>query len=58
MDRLILADKLESLRRYVARVEARRAASVDELLRDPDRQDIVSLNLTRAVRLRVDIALP
>ena len=57
MDRLILADKLESLRRCVARVEARRAASVDELLRDPDRQDIVSLNLTRAVQLCVDIAL-
>jgi uncharacterized protein YutE (UPF0331/DUF86 family) len=41
----------------VARVEARRAASVDELLRDPDRQDIISLNLTRAVQLCVDIAL-
>jgi len=57
MDRLILTDKLESLRRCVARVETRRAASVEELARDPDRQDILSLNLTRAVQLCVDIAL-
>lgn len=57
MDRLILADKLDSLGRCLARVESRRPASVDELLRDPDRQDILSLNLTRAVQLCVDIAL-
>lgn len=57
MDRLIVIDKLESLRRCVERVEARRAGSVEELLHDPDRQDIISLNLSRAVQLCVDIGL-
>lgn len=56
MDRLILAEKLESLRRCVRRVEERRAESAEELAEDPDRQDIVSLNLTRAVQLCVDMA--
>lgn len=50
-------EKLASLRRCLARVETRRAASADELARDPDRQDILSLNLTRAVQLCVDMAL-
>ncbi len=57
MDRLILAEKLESLRRCVARVEARRLPSAEDLATDADVQDIVSLNLMRAVQLCVDIAL-
>lgn len=56
MDRLILAEKLESLRRCVRRVEMRRAETVEALQGDPDRQDIVALNLTRAVQLCVDMA--
>ncbi|MDZ7736188.1 MAG: DUF86 domain-containing protein [Gammaproteobacteria bacterium] len=54
---LIVEEKLEALRRCVARIEAKRAASAEELSRDPDRQDILSLNLTRAVQLCVDIAM-
>lgn len=57
MDPLIIEDKLEALRRCVDRIETKRAASADELSRDPDRQDILSLNLTRAVQLCVDIAM-
>lgn len=57
MDRLIVAQKIESLRRCVARIEARRVASAEALAADVDVQDIVSLNLTRAVQLCVDIAL-
>lgn len=57
MDRLILAEKLESLRRYIGRIEARRADSAEELADDVDAQDILSLNLTRAVQLCVDAAL-
>lgn len=57
MDRLILNEKLESLRRCVQRIEERRAESVEALRHDPDRQDILSLNLTRAVQLCVDIAV-
>ena len=56
MDRLILPEKLEALRRGLARVEARRTESAEALRADADRQDIISLNLTRAVQLCVDLA--
>ncbi|MGH9626694.1 MAG: type VII toxin-antitoxin system HepT family RNase toxin [Bryobacteraceae bacterium] len=56
MDRVILAEKLEALRRCVRRVESRRTETVEALEGDPDRQDILALNLTRAVQLCVDAA--
>jgi len=56
VDPLILAEKLEALRRCVKRVEDKRASSAEALRKDVDRQDILSLNLTRAVQLCVDIA--
>jgi uncharacterized protein YutE (UPF0331/DUF86 family) len=56
MDRLILAEMLESLRRCVARVEGRRTQTAEALAADADAQDIVALNLTRAVQLCVDAA--
>lgn len=56
MDRLILAEKLEALRRCVRRVESRRTETADALQGDPDLQDILALNLTRAVQLCVDAA--
>lgn len=55
MDSLIVQEKLESLRRCVARIELRRAASVAALMADPDTQDIIVLNLTRAIQLCIDI---
>ena len=57
MDPVILAEKLEALHWCVRRIEARRATSADELRVDLDRQDIVSVNLTRAVQLCVDMAV-
>lgn len=57
MAALIVEEKLESLRRCIARVEAKRADSAAELATDVDRQDIISLILTRAVQLSVDLAL-
>ncbi|EAR23485.1 type VII toxin-antitoxin system HepT family RNase toxin [Nitrococcus mobilis] len=57
MDTLILQEKLEALRRCVRRIEERRADSAGELGKDLDRQDIVTLNLTRAVQLCVDMAV-
>ena len=57
MDSLILGEKIEALRRCVQRVEAKRVESPDLLRADPDRQDIISLNLTRAVQLCVDMAV-
>lgn len=56
MDSVILAEKLEALRKCVRRLEEKRASSADELREDIDRQDILTLNLTRAVQLCVDMA--
>ncbi len=56
MDALIVVAKLESLRRCVRRIEDRRPASSHVLRNDADLQDILSLNLTRAIQLSVDIA--
>jgi uncharacterized protein YutE (UPF0331/DUF86 family) len=56
MDRSLIEDKLESLRRCVKRIESKRPDAPEELANDPDLQDIVALNLTRAVQLCVDIA--
>ena len=56
MDPLILAEKLEALRRCLTRIEEKRAATAEALWQDVDRQDILSLNLTRAVQLCVDMA--
>ncbi|OZB12621.1 MAG: hypothetical protein B7X58_11100 [Marinobacter sp. 34-60-7] len=56
MDEQLVAQKLESLRRCVQRVESRLPEDLDTLLVDLDAQDIISLNLTRAVQMCVDIA--
>ena len=51
MDREVVEQKLESLRRCLQRIETKCPAEVDALLTDYDLQDIVSLNLSRAVQL-------
>ncbi len=56
MDKQLVAAKLESLRRAVTRVRERTPVSAAALAVDVDAQDIVSLNLQRAVQLSVDIA--
>ena len=55
MDRVLIEQKLESLRRCVARVAAKCPAGIETLANDADLQDIVVLNLTRAVQLCVDL---
>lgn len=55
MDREIVEQKLDSLRRCVQRIESRCPQSAEALANDFDLQDIVSLNLSRAVQLCVDI---
>ena len=57
MDARVIQDKLEALRHCVQRVQEKCPASVETLLADADLQDIVTLNLTRAVQLSVDMAL-
>lgn len=56
MDRQVIGEKLESLRRCVQRVADKTPMSAAELSRDPDVQDVVALNLMRAVQVCVDIA--
>ena len=56
MDWQVVEEKLESLRRCLARIEDRCPPSLEALEQDIDAQDIVSVNLTRAVQLAVDLA--
>jgi len=56
MDQALIEEKIESLRRCVKRIEQKRAPSVDALREDWDTQDILTVNLTRAVQICVDIA--
>lgn len=55
MDAVIVREKLESLRHCVARIEDRTPPDVAGLTGDLDVQDIVVLNLTRAIQLCIDI---
>lgn len=55
MDRDVIAQKIESLRRCVLRVRQKCPATSEILASDVDAQDILTLNLTRAVQLCVDI---
>ena len=55
MDREVIEQKLESLRRCVIRIQTKCPADAMVLTADFDLQDIVSLNLSRAVQLSVDI---
>lgn len=55
MDRLIIERKLESLRRSLERVSSKCPRTVEELIHDIDAQDVVVLNLSRAVQQCVDI---
>ena len=56
MDRQIILNKLASLKRCIERVEAKVPESSKTLQSDVDLQDIVSLNLQRAVQVCVDIS--
>ena len=51
----IVSEKLESLRRCLSRVEKKRPITQQALEQDVDVQDILVLNLSRAVQLCVDI---
>ena len=56
MDRDFVAAKLESLRRCVERIAVKTPASSQDPGQDADLQDIIALNLQRAVQLSVDLA--
>ncbi len=56
MDREVIDAKLESLRRCLQRLRDKLPTDATELALDPDRQDIIALNLVRAVQVSADIA--
>lgn len=56
-DDLVIEAKLTSLRRCVTRLEEKRPGTLEALEADIDLQDILAVNLERAVQLCVDIAL-
>lgn len=55
MDRDVVAGKLDVLRHCVQRIRDKCPDDAETLARDLDAQDIVTLNLTRAVQVCVDI---
>ena len=55
MDREVIEEKLESLRRCLHRVSEKCPPDAATFLNDFDLQDIIALNLSRAVQLSVDI---
>jgi len=57
MDKQIVEQKLESLRRCIERIQGKQPVSANDLETDIDKQDIISLNLSRAVQLTVDIGV-
>lgn len=56
MDRAVTERKLEALRHCLQRVRDRRPATAEMLAADADLQDVLVLNLSRAVQSCVDLA--
>lgn len=56
MKKDVAESKVESLRRCVARIEHARPSTADELLENADAQDLLTLNIERAVQMAVDTA--
>lgn len=57
MDKDVVLNKLESLRRCIQRVQEKTPASAQLLAADYDLQDIIVLNLERAIQTSVDVGL-
>ena len=56
MDRRVINQKLDNLRNCVSRIQHKMPASAAILSSDFDIQDIISLNIERAVQVSLDIA--
>ena len=56
MDKIVIHKKLDSLNRCINRIEEKCPATAIELKTNIDLQDVIVLNLSRAVQLCVDIA--
>ena len=55
MDKLVVAQKMESLRRCIERIRSKTPSSAKILSEDIDLQDIITVNISRAVQRCVDI---
>ena len=56
IDKKVIGEKLISLKRCLERIKLHTPTSVETLQNDFDAQDIISLNIQRAVQISVDIA--
>ena len=56
IDKQVIEEKLISLNRCLDRIKLHTPATVEALQSDFDAQDIISLNIQRAVQISVDIA--
>ena len=56
MNSVVIASKVESLRRCLDRITSKKPDTLDQLLEDIDLQDILALNFERSIQLCVDIA--
>jgi uncharacterized protein YutE (UPF0331/DUF86 family) len=57
MDKCVIQRKLDSVARCMARIVENTPISLDVLLKDINRQDVIVLNLERAVQACVDVGL-
>lgn len=57
MDQILLEKKIDSILRCLERINSRIPSTKDAFAEDLDAQDIIVLNLTRAVQLSVDLAM-
>lgn len=57
MDHDVIDNKLESLIRCIERIQSKKPATIDDLMENLDMQDIIILNLERAIQLAVDTGL-
>ncbi|MBN2657483.1 MAG: DUF86 domain-containing protein [Spirochaetales bacterium] len=52
----LISSKVDSLIRCLERIESKKPAQIENLIEDYDLQDIISVNLERAIQISVDIA--
>jgi len=57
MDQIVLEKKMDSIFRCLGRIKTRLPETKEMFLQDLDAQDVIVLNLTRAVQLSVDLAM-
>ena len=55
MNEAVVAAKLDALASVVRKIERKRPATLEELVADDDLQDILILNLAKAVQITIDI---